>query len=110
LLLLLIMGVVQFALFEHATEVADAVAQQGLAVGRLQGETAAGGITEARQVLAQLGGSLLTDSNVQATRTGTEMTVTVTGRVESVIGIWSLPVRGVASGPTETYSEPGPAP
>jgi len=105
------MGVVQFALFEHATHVADAVAQQGLSVGRLQGETAADGITEAHQVLAQLGGSLLTDANVQATRTGTETTVTVTGRVESVVGLWSLPVRGVASGPTETYSEtPAPAP
>jgi len=104
------MGVVQFALFEHATEIADAVAQQGLAVGRLQGETAAGGIAEAHSVLAQLGGSLLTNANVQATRTNATTTVTVTGRVESVVGIWSLPVRGVASGPTETYTVPGPAP
>ena len=47
LLLVLIMGVVQFALWEHATHVADAVAQQGLAVGRLQGETAAAGQAEA---------------------------------------------------------------
>lgn len=104
------MGVVQFALWEHATHVADAVAQQGLAVGRLQGETASAGITEAHDVLAQLGGSLLTDTDIQATRSAVETTVTVTGKVESVVGIWALPVRGVASGPTEAYTEPGPAP
>lgn len=102
------MGVVQFALWEHATHVADAVAQQGLAIERLQGETANAGVTEARDVLAQLGGSLLTNANVQATRTDTATTVTVTGNVESVIGLWSLPVRGVASGPTENYTEPAP--
>lgn len=102
------MGVVQFALWEHATHVADAVAQQGLAVGRLEGETASAGTTEARDVLAQLGGSLLTNTDVQATRTANATTVTVTGKVESVLGFWSLPVRGTASGPTETYTEPGP--
>ena len=48
LLLVLIMGVVQFALWQHAEHVADAVAQQGLAVGRLQGETAAAGQAEAQ--------------------------------------------------------------
>ena len=40
LLLLLIMGVIQFALWQHAEHIASAVAQQGVAVGRLQGETA----------------------------------------------------------------------
>ncbi|MGH9295775.1 MAG: TadE family protein, partial [Acidimicrobiales bacterium] len=43
LLLLLIMGVIQFALWQHAEHIASAVAQQGVAVGRLQGETAAAG-------------------------------------------------------------------
>jgi SpoU rRNA methylase family enzyme len=108
--LLLIMSVVQFALWEHATHVADAVAQQGLAVGRLQGETATAGVTEAHQVLAQLGASVLTEPDIQATRTAEETTITVTGQAVSVVGLFHLPVRAVASGPTEAYTDPGAAP
>jgi Flp pilus assembly protein TadG len=60
LLLLLIMGVIQFALWEHAEHIATAVAQQGVAVGRLQDQTAAAGQQEAQSVLDQLGPSVLT--------------------------------------------------
>ena len=110
LLLLLIMGVIHFALWEHATHVAGAVAQQGLAVGRLQGETAAAGQSEAQSVLEQLGSGVLVDSNITATRTGTTTTVVVTGHAESVVGLFSLPVKATASGPTEIYSANAQAP
>ncbi len=81
LLLVLIMGVVQFALWEHATHVADAVAQQGLAVGRLQGETAAAGQAEAQSVLDQLGTGVLVGPDITATRTATTTTVALAGEV-----------------------------
>lgn len=110
LLLLLIMGVIQFALWQHATHVAGAVAQQGLAVGRLQGETAAAGQSEAQSVLDQLGSGVLIDSNITATRTGTTTTVVVTGHAESVVGLFSLPVKATATGPTEIYSANAQAP
>lgn len=110
LLLLLIMGVIQFALWQHATHVAGAVAQQGLAVGRLQGETAAAGQIEAQSVLDQLGSGVLIDSNITATRTGTTTTVVVTGHAESVDGLFSLPVKATATGPTEIYSANAQAP
>jgi Flp pilus assembly protein TadG len=110
LLLLLIMGVIQFALWQHATHVAGAVAQQGLAVGRLQGETAAAGQSEAQSVLDQLGSGVLVDSNITATRTGTTTTVVVTGHAESVVGLFSLPVKATATGPTEIYSANAQAP
>jgi Flp pilus assembly protein TadG len=109
LLLVLIMGVVQFALWEHATHVADAVAQQGLAVGRLQGETAAAGQAEAQSVLDQLGTGVLVGPDITATRTATTTTVVVTGHAISVVGLFSLPVRAVASGPTEDYAANLPA-
>ncbi|MGH3629194.1 MAG: TadE/TadG family type IV pilus assembly protein [Sciscionella sp.] len=101
LLLLLIMGVIQFALWQHAEHIASAVAQQGVAVGRLQGETAAAGQNEAQSVLNQLGSSVLMDSNITATRTAAATTVTVTGHAESILGIFSLPVKAVAVGPSE---------
>ena len=110
LLLVLIMGVVQFALWQHATHVADAVAQQGLAVGRLQGETAAAGQAEAQSVLDQLGTGVLVGPDITATRTATTTTVVVTGHAESVFGLFSLPVTAVASGPTEDYAAPSQAP
>jgi Flp pilus assembly protein TadG len=111
LLLLLIMGVIQFALWEHAEHIASAVAQQGVSVGRLQGETAGAGQAQAQSVLDQLGSSVLTDANVTATRTATTTTVTVTGHAESIVGIFTLPVKAVAVGPDETYTnDAGAAP
>ncbi len=77
LLLLLIMGVIQFALWEHAEHIASAVAQQGVSVARLQGETAGAGQAEAHSVLDQLGPSVLSDANITATRTATTTTVIV---------------------------------
>ena len=101
LLLLLIMGVIQFALWQHAEHIASAVAQQGVAVGRLQGETAAAGQNEAQSVLNQLGSTVLVGSTITATRTNVATTVTVTGHAESIVGLFSLPVKAVAAGPTE---------
>jgi Flp pilus assembly protein TadG len=101
LLLLLIMGVVQFALWEHATGIAEAAAQQGLSVARLQGETAQAGSTETRSILDQIGTGVLVGPQVTATRTASATTVVVSGHAESVVGIFTLPVRAVAAGPTE---------
>ena len=101
LLLLLILGVIQFALWEHATNLAEAAAQQGLSVARLQGETAQAGTAETNSVLVQLAGGVLVGPQVTATRTGATTTVVVSGHAESVVGIFSLPVRATAAGPTE---------
>ena len=101
LLLLLVLGVVQFALWEHATGIAEAAAQQGLSVARLQGESAQAGTAETDSVLAQLGTGVLMGPQVTATRTAATTTVVVSGHAESVVGIFSLPVRATAVGPTE---------
>ena len=110
LLLLLVMGVIQFALWQHATHVAEAAAQQALSVGRLQGETAAAGKAQGQAVLAQVAGGVLVAPTVTATKTSAVTTVVVTGRAVSVIGLFSLPVRAVAAGPSETFTVPSQAP
>jgi Flp pilus assembly protein TadG len=110
LLLLLILGIVQFAIWEHAIHVADAVAQEGLATARLQGSSANAGQTQAESVLTELGQTVLVDPSINATRTAETTTVVVTGRAESVVGLFSLPVRAVAVGPTEGYTTPGTGP
>ncbi|MDA8062340.1 MAG: pilus assembly protein [Actinomycetota bacterium] len=110
LLLLLVMGVVQFALWEDAAHIATAVAQQGVSVGRLQGEPAEAGVQEARSVLDQLGPSVLVGTAITARKTTRMTTVRVTGHAESILGIFSLPVSATASGASEGYTYPGGAP
>lgn len=106
LLLLLILGIVQFALWEHATHVAQAVAQQGLAVGRVQGGSDQGATSEATSVLAQLGSGVLVNPNVTATRGNVTTTVVVTGQAQGILPFLNLPVRSVATGPTERFTSP----
>lgn len=106
LLLLLILGVVQFALWQHATHVAQAVAQQGLAAGRTQGGSAQTATGEANALLGQLGSGVLIHPQITATRTGQTTTVIVTGRAEGILPFLNLPVRTVAVGPTERWTTP----
>ena len=104
LLLLLILGIVQFALWEHASHVAEATAQQGLAAGRVQGGSDEAASVEAKSVLSQLGSGVLVNPNVSATRGLVTTTVVVTGKAEGILPFLSLPVRAVAAGPTERFT------
>ena len=110
LLLLLILAVVQFALWQHANHVARTVAQQSVAVARVQGATASTGQDEARTVLAQLGNQELRNAQVSATRDDDTTTVVVTGESSSVLPFLHLPVEAVATGPTERFRTPADAP
>ena len=104
LLLLLILGIVQFAIWEHAVHVAQATDQQGLSAGRIQGGTQEAATQEARSVLDQLGRGVLVHPNVTAIRGAVTTTVVVTGQAEGILPFFSLPVRTVATGPTERFT------
>jgi Flp pilus assembly protein TadG len=110
LLLLLILAVVQFALWQHANHVARTVAQQSVAAARVQGATAGTGQDEARTVLAQLGNQELRNAQVTATRDDDTTTVVVTGESSSVLPFLHLPVKAVATGPTERFRPPADSP
>ena len=104
MLLLLILGVVQFALWQHASRVAQAAAQQGLAAARVQGGGPAAGQAQVNTVLDQLGTTVLVDPRVTS-RVGAEgAVVTVTGHAEAVIPFLTLPVRATAVGPIERFT------
>ena len=60
-LLLVLMLIAQFALWAHATHIAQAAASQALATARVHGATPADGEATARHVLAQLGSGPLRD-------------------------------------------------
>ena len=55
LLLLLILVVIQFALFEHASQVAQTAAAEALASTRTDGATTSSGQTEAQVILHAVG-------------------------------------------------------
>jgi hypothetical protein len=110
LLLLLILAIVQFALWQHANHVARTVAQQSVAAARVDGGSVGTGQDEARSVLGQIGTAELRNAQISTTRDNDTTTVTVTGESSSVLPFFHLPVRAVATGPTEHFRPPAGTP
>jgi Flp pilus assembly protein TadG len=103
LLLLLILVVIQFAIYEHASEVAQSAASQALAATRTIGGTTTSGETEAQSILTNLAGGSLIDPHVSVTRNSTTARVIVTGRAEALIPLIHLTVKATSSGPLERF-------
>jgi len=104
LLMLLLLAIVQFALWSHATHIAQAAASQGLAAARTQHGTATAGVTSAQQLLNQLADGPLTDPTVNADRTATTASVHIRGTATSVVPFLTLPVTANAAGPVERWT------
>lgn len=103
LLLLMLLAIVQFALWSHATHIAQTAASQGLSVARAQNGTADEGRVESQRMLDQLARGPLADINVSADRTATSASIRITGTATSVIPFLRLPVRAEAAGPVERF-------
>ena len=107
-LLLLIFGVIQGALFFHGRNVALAAAEQGVRAGRVdgQGDPAAIAAQEARQFLADTGElDNLTGLVITPTVTGEQVRVTVTARTVSLLpGVPGPQVRQSAAGSLEVFT------
>jgi Flp pilus assembly protein TadG len=103
LLLLLILAVIQLAIYEHASQVAQTTAAQALAATRVMDGTTASGQTEADSLLANLGNGVIVDPQVSVTRGATSAQVTVTGSTEGIIPLLHLPVSATSSGPLERF-------
>ena len=101
---LVLMTVVQFGVWAHATHIAHAAATTGLAAARADGRTAAAGQREATGLLATLGGGgLLDDPVIVTTREPDRATVRVEGTAASVVPGLRLPVRVEVSGPVDRF-------
>jgi len=88
LILFLIIGIAQAALWAHASAVAQAAADYGADVGSTYGAAAADGPDAARSFIAQSGG--LNGATVVSTSTRVgdvdQVTIVVSGQVPSVVG------------------------
>ncbi len=106
--LLLIFGTVQAALYFHARNVALAAAEEGLRDARVENGSDSAGVRRAEAFLVDAGGSrVLLGFSVTADRGATEATVTVQGTSPSVLpGIGGFAVAQSATGPRERVTTP----
>jgi len=107
-LLVLILLVVQTALYAHARNLTQSAAQEGLRAARLRAArlragSAAAGQSAARSFLAATAGTLLTSPTVSAARSPTTATVTVDGHAAAVVPFLDLAVHSTAAGPVERF-------
>lgn len=103
LLLFMLLAIVQFALWSHATHIAQTAASQGLAAARAQNGTAEVGRTSAQRILDQLARGPLADPSVSADRTATEASIRISGTATSLLPFVNLPVHAEAVGPVERF-------
>lgn len=103
LLMVLLLAIVEFALWSQATHIAQAAAAQGLAAARVQDGTAAAGSATARQLVDQLDRGPLTEVRIDAQRTTQSASVQVSGVVPAVLPMLHLPVHAEATGPIERF-------
>jgi hypothetical protein len=106
LLMLLLLVIVQFGLYLHATHIAQAAASEGLSATRVNRGSAAAGSAEAQRVLSQLGSGVLRDTTVAANRGPATASVEVHGYAVQVVPFLTLAVRAQADGPIETFTPP----
>lgn len=107
-LLLLIFGVIQGALFFHGRNVALAAAEQGVRAARLDGQPNPAGTAQehARQFLLDTGEiDNLSDLSIVPAVTGEQVRVTVTARTVSLLpGLPGPQFSQTAAGPVERFT------
>lgn len=104
--LLLVMLGVQFALWAHGTQLADAAADTAASTAALPGATAEQGRAAAAALLAQAGN--LANPTITVQRDADRVTATVTGTAPQVVpGLPAWSVKASAVTPTETFVPEG---
>jgi len=99
--LVLVLLVVQAALYWHARDAALSAAQQGLSAAKVAGPAA--GQSRAEYVATQLGG--INTPHATAAR-GAEITVVVSGGAPSLVPGLTMTVSESAAGPSEAFGAP----
>ena len=104
LLLLILFGGVQGAVYYHARTLAIAAAQEGARAAAAEDATLAAGTAAAAQFLADAAGDSLTGVTITGTRTATTASITVRGSSLSLVPGWTPTVEQSASLPVEHLS------
>ncbi|MFC7326863.1 TadE/TadG family type IV pilus assembly protein [Marinactinospora rubrisoli] len=107
LLLLLVLLVVQVAIWMHGDHVATSVAQRAIDAARTAEEGDAQSYAES--VADDLGGSMLSERSIVIERGATTARVAVSAEVPTIIPGFSWPVRHELTAPVERFVPPTPA-
>ena len=99
--LVIVMLALQFGLYLHAAQVAEAAAQEAVEAAQAERAGPASGRAAARSLLSGLGGLRTPATNVR--RTATTVTARVTGQAPQLIPGVDLAVSGSAEGPAERF-------
>lgn len=105
--LFMILVIIQFGIWYHASAVARAAAQQGVKASSAHGGTPSAGVASAEEVLGDNGRGLLRSSTVTPAETDGAAQVTVSARALSIVPLLDLPIRASARAPLEAYRPAG---
>jgi hypothetical protein len=103
LLLLALLAIIQFALWSHATHVAQAAASQALSATRMQDGTAAAGHDAGQRLLDDLARGPLHSPRIEIVRTMTSASVSVEGEAVAVLPGVHLHVHAETAGEVERF-------
>ncbi|MFE0104480.1 TadE family protein [Streptomyces sp. NPDC059009] len=103
LLFTIVLLIAQYALWAHATHIAQATAAHSLAAARVEEGTEQDGQREAQRVLDQLGRSALRGPRVEVERGADRASVRVAGSASAVLPFLHLSVHAQADGPVEVF-------
>ncbi|MFF3669860.1 TadE family protein [Microtetraspora malaysiensis] len=101
--MVLILLVVQFGVWQHAVHVAEVTAAEALAAARAEEAGTEAGRAKASSLLSLLGGSVLRSPRVSVSVTADAARVEISGVAQSVVPFVKLPVSSVAYGPVERF-------
>lgn len=104
-LLLMLMLIIQFALWYHGSHVATAAAQEGARAARVEGGSGPAGASRAQRFLASLGREVVGEPQVTAARDGSRgvARVEIRGKAVPVVPGLRLPIRAVSEAPLERF-------
>lgn len=106
LLMLLVLVVVQFALWHHARQVLLAAAQEGARAARAQGGTAEHGRARAVDYIQQIGPDLVSSPDVDVDRGIDVVSVRVRGDAVNIVPGLPMRVTATSVGPVERFRAP----
>lgn len=106
--MVLILVLIQVALWAHAAQVVQAAAAQGDQVARAYGSTPAAGSSAAQSFLDRLGSGLVTGARVSSTTDAAGVAVvSIRARATSILPGFSLPVSARSVGEIQAYRPSG---
>ena len=108
-MMLLLLAVVQFALWAHAAQVVQLAASEGDRAARTEGGGVAAGQARAESVLTGSGSTVTSASTAVALLPSeqSQVRVTVTGRAEAVLPWLNLSVSATQVGPMQQFRTSG---